>query len=421
MSHPLLKWLLPCLLLWATPARAQSPAASASSAEAAAPAASSAVAPAPPPPAAASNLPATPPTPVVSSNAADAGIAEAPDAAADTSPEVAPDASPDRSSDALPDAEPIDVVEAAVEAEAAAPAVSAPALVPPRPSVSPAPPPAAEPAAVPKGPEPPPWNIFPVLAEGGDDGGWVEQLLPDLGLGDRGNLLGFAFLLALSALIANVAGKIRRRLPVRGVLPRTIAAIHVGTRAAVALLFVVLVASWIPSAYAPVLLWVALAAAAAAGWSARDFLPDLFAGVVLFIERRVRPGTWVTGNGFAGEIETTGLRAARLRDVDGRGVSVPNRKLLGGPVAIDTSRQPKIEVVIRVPSGTLATTARQAIEDAALLSPWRVLRDRPEVRRDANDPRTWRVRLRLIEPRFARAFESALVDHIEEMLGAARQ
>jgi len=264
------------------------------------------------------------------------------------------------------------------------------------------------------------WNIFPILPErpGDGDGGLAEQLLPNLGLGERGNLFGFGFLVAISALAAFLSGRARRRLPLRGLLPRSLAFLNVGMRTLVVVFSLALLANWIPASFAPVLLWVALAAAAAAGWSARDFLPDLFAGIVLVIERRLRPGTWISGNGFVGEVQTLGPRAARLRDVDGRIVSVPNRRLLGGPLAIDTSQWPRIDVVIRVPEHVAAASARQAIEDAALLSPWRVLRDRPEIRRDSNDPRAWRVRVRLLEPRFVRSFESALVDHVEEILAA---
>ena len=327
-----------------------------------------------------------------------------------------------------------DVLDAAVDAETPSDAGDAdlrdvikseagaavvPASRPPAASASTASPPPPPPSASsPKDEEPPLWNILPILSEPGRDGSGdlAQQILPSLGFGERGNLLAYFVLLLASALGANLAGRGRRKLPVRGVLPRILAGLHVGLRTFVVLFALALVAKWIPASYAPVFLWVALAAAAAAGWSARDFLPDLFAGVVLLVERRVRPGTWVTGSTFAGEIETLGPRAVRLRDAEGRVLSVPNRKLLAGPVAIDTSRRPRTDVVIRVPEGVSPSEARQAIEDAALLSPWRVLRHRPEVRREADDPRAWRVRLRLLEPRFRRAFESALVDHVEENL-----
>ena len=234
--------------------------------------------------------------------------------------------------------------------------------------------------------------------DGEDRGDLAEQLLPSLGLRERG-----------------------RKLPVRGVLPRGVAGLHVGMRALVPVFALALLAKWIPASFALVFLWVALAAAAAAGWSARDFLPDLFAGIVLLVERRVRPGTWVQGPGFAGEVETRGPRAARLRDAEGRILTVPNRKLLTGPLAVDTSARPKVDVVVRVPEGIEPAQARQAVRDAALLSPWRVLQDPPEVRRDGDDPQAWRVRARLLEPRFLRAFESTLADHVQESLWGANR
>lgn len=340
----------------------------------------------------------------------DAGVVVV-DAAGDVQvPSIAADGGP---VDGAPDGPVDDGVDAAPDVAASAPPASAPPPPPTAPAPAPPPPPAP-----PKADEPPLWNILPILSEPEDHegGDLAQQILPSLGFGERGNLLAYFVLLLLSALGANLAGRGRRKLPVRGVLPRLVAGLHVGLRALVVLFALALLAKWIPASYAPVFLWVALAAAAAAGWSARDFLPDLFAGIVLMVERRVRPGTWVAGTTFAGEIETLGPRAARLRDAEGRILSVPNRKLLGGPVAIDASRRPRTDVVIRLAAGVPADQARQAIEDAALLSPWRVLRYRPEVRREADDPRAWRVRVRLLEPRFHRPFESALVDHVEENL-----
>lgn len=245
----------------------------------------------------------------------------------------------------------------------------------------------------------------------------AEKIFPAFGI-DRRAGVGYAVLLVVVAVFANAFGRVRRRLPPRGLLPRAVAGLHIGSRALVVVFGLVALAHFVPASYAPVLPWVALAAAAAAGWSARDFLPDLIAGVVLFIERRVRPGRWVAGEDFSGEVEALGPRSAKLRDADGRVVAVPNRKLLGGPVSVDSSRQPRIEVAVRVPPGIDAVTARRAIEDAALLSPWRALHENPEVRRDGTDARTWRVRVRLLEPHFFRAFESALVDHVEEVLEA---
>jgi small-conductance mechanosensitive channel len=245
----------------------------------------------------------------------------------------------------------------------------------------------------------------------------LHQILPSLGLTDRGSLGGYFLLLLVTAGASVLVGLGRKRLPVRGLVPRLLSGLQMALRALVAVLGLVFVARWIPTSYAPVLLWVALAAAAAAGWSARDFLPDLLAGVVILVERRIRPGVWVSGSGFAGEVHSLGPRAAKVRDQEGRMVSVPNRALLSGPVSVEPSAHPQVEVIVRVPEGTSATRARRVIQDVALLSPWRVLREPPEVRRDGEDPRVWRVRVRLVEPQFLKAFESALADQVEEGLG----
>jgi small-conductance mechanosensitive channel len=255
------------------------------------------------------------------------------------------------------------------------------------------------------------------MPEQPDSDALLHQILPSLGLTERGSLGGYFLLLLATAGASVLVGMGRKRLPVRGVVPRLLSGLQMALRALVAVLGLMFVARWIPTSYAPVLLWVALAAAAAAGWSARDFLPDLLAGVVILVERRIRPGVWVSGAGYAGDIQSLGPRAAKVRDQEGRIVSVPNRALLSGPVSVEASAHPQVEVILRVPEGTSATRARRVIQDVALLSPWRVLREAPEVRRDGEDPCVWRVRVRLVEPQFLKAFESALADQVEECLG----
>ncbi len=207
----------------------------------------------------------------------------------------------------------------------------------------------------------------------------------------------------------------------RGLIPRMAAGLHIGARGLVVVFGLSAIIHWFPPAYVAALPWVLLAAAAAVGWSARDFLPDLFAGVVLLIERRIRPGMWVSSSSFSGKVETLGPRGVRLRDTEGQIVSVPNRKLLSDPIRVDRNKHPRVDVSVRVDPSIHADEARRAIEDAALLSPWRVIQEYPDVRRDSKDVRSWTVRVRLLEPKFHRAFESALIDHVEESLGRSHK
>lgn len=297
-------------------------------------------------------------------------------------------------------------------------AEAAPAAVSAVPAAPVCPPSAPAPAAPEQPKESPLWTLFPAMPEQPDSDALLHQILPSLGLTDRGSLGGYFLLLLVTAGASVLVGVGRKRLPARGVVPRLLSGLQIALRALVAVIGLVFVARFVPASYAPVLLWVALAAAAAAGWSARDFLPDLLAGVVLLVERRIRPGVWVSGAGYAGDVQSLGPRAAKVRDQEGRIVSVPNRALLSGPVSVEASAHPEVEVALRVPEGTSATRARRVIQDVALLSPWRVLREPPEVRRDGEDPRVWHVRVRLIEPQFLKAFESALADQVEEGLGS---
>jgi small-conductance mechanosensitive channel len=248
----------------------------------------------------------------------------------------------------------------------------------------------------------------------------AERIFPVLPAGQREGWLGY-LTLAIMALVASMlAGRARQRLPVRGLIPRGVGTLQLGLRALVILLALTAIARLLPRPFRPAIPWVVLAAAAAVGWSARDFLPDAFAAAFMVVERRIRPGRWVTGSGFEGEVEAIGVRATRLRDAEGRTVLVPNRTLLAAPVTTESSRRPIMEVAIRAPAGLDPLVVRRAIEDAALLSPWRALDHQPDVRRDGENATLWRVRVRLLEARFLKSFQSALVDHVEQMLAPSK-
>ena len=90
-----------------------------------------------------------------------------------------------------------------------------------------------------------------------------------------------------------------------------------------------------------------MAGGAALGWSARDVLPDIIAGLVITFERRIRKGMWVRGEGFSGSVEQLGLRASWLRDqLDQLGVASHrwidiDLRSLGGSALTDAIDVPK--------------------------------------------------------------------------------
>ena len=161
---------------------------------------------------------------------------------------------------------------------------------------------------------------------------------------------------------------------------------------------------------------VILAAAVALGFSMRHLLADVIAGFVLLFERRIKKGMWVSGESFQGSVERRGLRATWLRDGQGHQLAVPNRVMIGDPIVYDTGGDTEHEVTLKLAGFSHAPNIRQCLHDSVLSSPWVLAGATPIVLRDPSDPDVWRVRSKLLEPRFAVKFEGELLERVEDLL-----
>ena len=155
---------------------------------------------------------------------------------------------------------------------------------------------------------------------------------------------------------------------------------------------------------------------AVAVWSVRDLIADVIAGIILTTERRVKKGMWVSGDNFQGTVEGRSLRATWLRDGQGQRLTVPNRAMVGSPIVYDSGWDTEHEVVVRLGGYDDATRIRQALNDAVLSSPWALAGATPVVLRDPADPEVWRVRSKLLEPRFSVQFAGELLERVEDLL-----
>jgi small-conductance mechanosensitive channel len=164
------------------------------------------------------------------------------------------------------------------------------------------------------------------------------------------------------------------------------------------------------------ILWVLLALVLVVGWSVRGLFADLVAGGVIAAERRVKKGVWVSGDGFQGTVEGRSLRATWLRDGQGHRLTVPNRAMVGAPMVYDAGADAEHEVVVRLEGYDDAGKVRMALTDAILSSPWVLAGANPIVLRDPADPVVWRVRTKLLEPRFSVHFEGELLERVEDLL-----
>ncbi len=164
------------------------------------------------------------------------------------------------------------------------------------------------------------------------------------------------------------------------------------------------------------ILWGVVIIAIVTGWSVRDLFADIVAGAILASERRVKKGMWVSGDGFQGSVEGRSLRATWLRDGQGHRLTVPNRAMVGAPMVYDAGAEAEHEVVVRLEGYHDASQVRLALNDAILSSPWVLAGATPVVLRDPADPVVWRVRSKLLEPRFSVHFEGELLERVEDLL-----
>lgn len=231
-----------------------------------------------------------------------------------------------------------------------------------------------------------------------------------------GNPWTLFVLIVFFLVLVRLSSMLQPRLARHGILPRSNRIARIVLRALVLVLALWLLVVLVPAWMGPALPWVLLGGLVLVVWSARDVLPDLMAGGVLRLERRVKPGVWVEGGSFAGIVHQVGIRATTLRDASERRVDVPNRALLGAPVASVAGPWPTHESTVSLPRDLEADRARAALVDAALASPWTPLEPDPRVSRDGTSPTQWRVRVRLLDIRHAARFDGELLERAEAIL-----
>ncbi len=261
--------------------------------------------------------------------------------------------------------------------------------------------------------EPPSQDPPSSMAARPSDGLASERALP-AGEGRSPVLPLFIWLLAV-CLVLFIAERARswitKNIPLRSALGALVFLLRI----AVFSLLVAIVFAVVPSGQNWIL-WTLAVLALVVGWSVRDLFADLVAGAILAAERRVKKGMWVSGDGFQGTVEGRSFRATWLRDGQGHRIAVPNRAMVGAPMVYDAGADAEHEVVVRLEGYRDAGKVRMALTDAILSSPWVLAGASPVVLRDPADPIVWRVRTKLLEPRFSVHFEGELLERVEDLL-----
>ena len=216
------------------------------------------------------------------------------------------------------------------------------------------------------------------------------------------------FIATVAVFLGRRLSSARMTLPKRGLLPAAALVLKVVSRIAALIAMLFGAMRLVPDAYFQYFPVVLVAASVAVGWSARDVLHDVLAGILLVVEQRLVHDMRVEADGRVGTVIGVGFRSVTMESDDGQIISIPNRDFLSTDTRVDKDPYAPVEVVVEAPHG-----ARRRLEEIALASPLVAPGHPPEVFRDPEHPERWVVRARLVHPRWALAFRGAVQDRLE--------
>jgi hypothetical protein len=247
----------------------------------------------------------------------------------------------------------------------------------------------------------------------------IAGLVPSADLPLRGPASAL-LLLVLTGVLLGGAGALRRLgagLRPVGLLPGGLSALDRGASTVAVLTFFGALVALVPPAYAPALPWMILAIAAALGWSARDVLPDLIAGLVVRVDGRVRVGQRLIPEAGPGRglVTDMGLLSTTLED-GGAICTLPNRRLLSDALRVEDDPWPEAAVWLTLPDQVAPAAMRAALSEAALTTPWGAPGATPQIQQDPSQPQRWRVVMRVLDDAVIDDFQGTLRERVLERL-----
>jgi len=221
---------------------------------------------------------------------------------------------------------------------------------------------------------------------------------------------------AVMALVLSLlAQRIGQRMPRVGLIPSLLRGVTAVSRAALVPMVLFGTLALAPPAWRWAEPFVLISVAAALGWTTRDLLADLFAGIVLAVERPLARGDRITYDDKGGRVVDVGLRVTRLVCDDGTILILPNRQVTRGALHTDPDPFPHVSVPIHISHELHLAHIRQTLEELALLSPWLAPARPPRVYRDPEREDVWVIEARVVHARYANAFRGALVELADEV------
>jgi len=234
--------------------------------------------------------------------------------------------------------------------------------------------------------------------------------LPSPGIGSALLLLLFAAFFWFSALGLS---EWKTRLKSKGWIPDNLDSAQRVCRSATVACLVFMGIALLPPIFDPLIPIALVALVVVAVWSSRDSLRDLAAGWLIQSEGQVAEGVYVQVDQFFGEVTRIGFRTTTLLNAQGKRLVVPNRRLVGQHVVVDSERWPLTSVQLYIPSDAPVADIHKLLNHAVRSSPW-AAPSPINISPKSHEANTWTVQTRVLELRFETAFANALRERVDE-------
>lgn len=149
------------------------------------------------------------------------------------------------------------------------------------------------------------------------------------------------------------------------------------------------------------------------GWSMRELVVDLIAGVLIFGERKIFVGSWVSGPSFSGLVILRTWRYIGVQSEQGVKRVVPNREFLSNAIEVSTAGFYKMSLPFVIPSDMALRKAEEITRSWIVSSPW-VSNDAIVLYPDSAQQNVLVIQVTLLRPDFKDDFMRALRWQLEE-------
>lgn len=190
-----------------------------------------------------------------------------------------------------------------------------------------------------------------------------------------GTLVAVGIVLLVTLIVARVVRRILDRMVDRRADPLARSNLHVTTRLVQYVVFAIgfMVALDMIGIQLTALFAAGALFAVAIGFAMQNVTSNFISGVILLLERSIKPGDVIEIDGQIVQIKEMGIRAAVARTLNEEDLIVPSSTLVQATVKNFTLRDPlaRLRVVVGVTYGSDMALVRRTLEKTAMGLPWR--------------------------------------------------